>query len=273
MRRKGSFIIAPALAVALFLLAPQALAHGTQGWGRGSYGPRGGGGYPEMWSHPQMLEFMGERIGLSAEQMEKLRGVVSEGWREIQRLQGDLSAARGDFRELMGESTLKEKETLAKVEEIGRLRAEILKAVVNMRLGAEKVLTAEQREALRDFILRGHWGRRGFYGHMGPWMHGGPGYGMGPGMMGPWMHRGPGYGMGPWMMGPWMHGGPGMMGPGMMGPWMHGGPGYGMGPWMMGPWMQGGPGFRMGPWMYGPQEEPETGPWMHRGPGMMGPSR
>ncbi|MFQ6110937.1 MAG: hypothetical protein ACE5LX_02775, partial [Nitrospinota bacterium] len=125
-------------------------------------------------------------------------------------------------RALMAESTLKEKEALAKAEEIGRVRTELLKATVNMRLKAEKVLTPKQRESLREFILGGYYGRRGWYAGMGPWMQGGPcGPRMGPGMMGP-----------------------GMMGPGMMGPGMHGGPwGRGMGPWMHcepgGPWGQG----------------------------------
>ncbi len=275
MKRRGLSLVIAALGAVLFLLTPPALAHSPSGWGGGMGpwmhqapgGPWGQGGYPGLWSNPEMLKFMGEKIGLSPEQLSQLRAIVSEGQRERQKLQGDLWAARRDFREIMSESSLNEKDALAKVEEVGRLRTEILRSAVNMRLKAEKVLTPKQREALREFILRGYDGRRGWYGRMGPWMQGGP---WTPGMMRPWMYGGP--------QGPWMQGGPG--GPCMMGPWMHGGPwapGM-MRPWR--PWMYGGP---QGPWMQGGPWAPEMGPGMmgpgmHRGPGgpmgqgMMGPS-
>ena len=146
-----------------------------RGWGPGSHGKFGGGAY----------------LGLSKEQLDKMRGMRDRFYNETRDLRHDMAQKRLEMRKFFMDPKTDDATLLAKQKEMSGLRQKLQDKMAQMMIEGRKILTPEQLQKLD---------RMG----MGP---GGMGFGM---MDGPMMGHG---GSGP--MGHGMRGGCGMMGRGM----------------------------------------------------------
>lgn len=213
-------------------------------------GPQGPG--PDRGAPPQLDEKQREALRALREKQPN-EGQTAEQMRKLQ----------GQLQELLLADTPDTAKIEALKKEIVTAQTNALSARINQQLQFAKILTPEQRRAMRErrggpgaagrFGMRGRGpmaGGRGF-GFMGP-MAGGRGFGfMGPrggrgfGFMGP----GRGRGFGPL----------GRRGFGPMRRWGRPGRGFFMGPWGHGRgWM--GPGGPWGPWQQEPPQEPPPEP-------------
>jgi Spy/CpxP family protein refolding chaperone len=97
---------------------------------------------------------MADEIGLTSEQQTKLRQSRLATKRETIELGAKLRILRLELRELLQADQPDQKAVQAKVKEIGELRTKIELARINGRLAARSVLTAEQREKIKELRKR-----------------------------------------------------------------------------------------------------------------------
>ena len=132
-----------------------------RGWGPGSHGKFGGGAY----------------LGLSKEQLEKMRGMRDRFYNETRDLRYDMAQKRLEMRKLFTDPKTDDATLLAKQKEMSALRQKLQDKMAQMMIEGRRILTPEQLQKLE---------RMG----MGP---GGMGFGM---MHGPMMgHSMMGHGM------------------------------------------------------------------------------
>lgn len=97
-----------------------------------------------------------ERLGLSESQEQQLKELRLQHKRDAVRRQADLKIARLDLQELMSAPTLDERAITAKVKQLGALQSAAFEARMQARLEAQRLLTPEQRQKMRD--MRQHRG-------------------------------------------------------------------------------------------------------------------
>lgn len=123
---------------------------GRSGMGRGFGRGRGFG--------PEMLLFrerMRRELGLTEEQSKRLHQLGLEARRNSIRRRADLETKRLDLRELLRAEQPDRAAIDRAVRELAELQAAQMKAGIDLRLGAQEVLTPEQRQQLRQLRERG----------------------------------------------------------------------------------------------------------------------
>jgi Spy/CpxP family protein refolding chaperone len=130
-----------------------------------------------------MMMRAAKAIGLTDEQMNRLRGMRVAHQREMIRLRADAQIARLDLEEALRQPNAKFADVKAKVAAISALHGQMMEKKVAFRLDARQVLTPEQQQKLRELMMgraMGAWGPGA--GAMG---RGGWGGGWGQGQKGP----------------------------------------------------------------------------------------
>jgi Spy/CpxP family protein refolding chaperone len=102
-------------------------------------------------------------LGLTDEQVERLRALKVEENKANIRRRADLAVARIELEEMLGAATVDERALAAKIKAVSDMQAAAAKARLEARLALRKVLSAEQYAKLK--ALRGARGRA-----MGPRM-------------------------------------------------------------------------------------------------------
>lgn len=85
-----------------------------------------------------------EELGLSDEQVAKLRSIRTETQKALIRKQADLRVAQIELEELLQNPTAKRADLEAKAKEVQRLQSEVWLTAFRARLDAREVLTSEQ---------------------------------------------------------------------------------------------------------------------------------
>jgi len=102
------------------------------------------GGVP--WDSPRIKE----QLGLTDEQITKLKAQSFEAAKERVKMGSQVRLAEIELRQLMEASSPDEKAVAAKAKEIGDLQGRLYQARVAQRLALRKMLTAEQQQKLRE---------------------------------------------------------------------------------------------------------------------------
>ena len=103
-------------------------------------------------SFKEVLEMKGE-LGLSDEQVSKLRALGSQAEKQVIRTKADLRILEIELDDLLQENNVNVKVVDSKIEKIGDLRTEIQKTHIHARIDVQKILTSEQLKKLHE--LRG----------------------------------------------------------------------------------------------------------------------
>jgi hypothetical protein len=131
---------------------------------RGMRGPQG------MRMGAMMMR-AAQAIGLTEEQMNRLRGMRVAHQREMIRLRADAQIARLDLEEALRQPNAKFPDVKAKIAAITAIQGQMMEKHISFRMDAKGVLTAEQQEKLRGLMMgrgMGGWGPgAGMMGHGG----------------------------------------------------------------------------------------------------------
>lgn len=92
---------------------------------------------------------MRRELGLTDEQMKRLRDMGTQAQRSGIRTRADLEIKQLDLQELLSAANPDRAAIDRTIREIAELRATEMKAGIDMRLGLQSVLTPEQREKMR----------------------------------------------------------------------------------------------------------------------------
>jgi Spy/CpxP family protein refolding chaperone len=160
-----------AMAVALMLVAGLALAQTAPAADKSAAPaprmPCAMQGMPGMMGGPGMPE-------MTAEQLEKMDALRTAQLKEMLPLRTDLQVKEIELEALWRADEPDAKKIVAKVKEIGDIREKMEVARINHRFEMRKVLTPEQRKAMKKMgmgpgMMRGKMGRgmRGMRGRMG----------------------------------------------------------------------------------------------------------
>lgn len=175
-QRSYVWLTAVALATGMWLFAMPANAqpgppHGPQmGPGMGLRGGPGAGGPGEGGPRRHHMRagrpgmpgyFLGLRdeLGLTEDQVNKLETLKSETEKRTVQTRADLRVAQIELRDLLRQDDVAMNDVNPQIDKIASLRAEMLRTLVESRLNAREVLTAEQREKL-DALKHSHRPRR-----------------------------------------------------------------------------------------------------------------
>jgi Spy/CpxP family protein refolding chaperone len=126
------------------------------------------GGRPPQgpdWSPPdERLAGHLRELGLDSQQLEKLRGTLSEARRTREEIDGRLQHAFDEMRVLLEQEKPDEAAVMKQADRIGEIRTEGRKAMLRTLLSVRADLTPAQRERLNEMMRRdGPPGRPGLF--------------------------------------------------------------------------------------------------------------
>lgn len=98
---------------------------------------------------PDILPGICEKLNLNEEQKKKLDEVRLKTQKENIKLRADLQVKRLELKELIESEKTNQDEIDKKIQEIEKIRTQLLKNKVNTMLEVKKILTPEQREKLK----------------------------------------------------------------------------------------------------------------------------
>ncbi|MEW5944863.1 MAG: periplasmic heavy metal sensor [bacterium] len=139
--------LAPLLSLALIAALAIPVSARQKGGGLMGGGKGAGGDLPlQLLERPEILE----QVGITEDQLEKLRAMSLEIRKKEIRNRAELQLATIDLQELLEDDNPNVKKIDGKIEQIGALRTGIQKEKVHALLEAKKILTPEQIERLKD---------------------------------------------------------------------------------------------------------------------------
>ena len=98
---------------------------------------------------------MKDELGLSAQQVSKLRALKSQTEKQMIRTKADLEILEIELHDLLRQDKVNVKAVDSKVEKIGELRTGMQKVHIHARLDTKKVLTSEQMKKLHELRAKG----------------------------------------------------------------------------------------------------------------------
>lgn len=104
------------------------------------------GAYPRERENPKGLD-------LSPAQKEDVRKLRSEGAKQMVRMRSDLKVAHLEMRELLRDRKVDRGRLSQQIDEVSRLRADMMRAQMDQKLAMREILTDEQFAKLRDLKM------------------------------------------------------------------------------------------------------------------------
>jgi Spy/CpxP family protein refolding chaperone len=145
----GAAIAFPTIALVVVLLVrPPPPGVGFPPPGPGCGPPPGPGAGPPPPLDEEALVAMREPLGLTDEQVERIRGIAGPARRRMDGLHGELRAAERALLDALSSEDVDEALVRQRLEALGALRREMDELVVLTPLRLRAVLTPEQRERL-----------------------------------------------------------------------------------------------------------------------------
>ena len=117
-------------------------------------GPEGGPEGPQGRRPGMMMERLRSEVGLSDSQIEQLKKIHMDERKAAIRRHADLQIARIELRDLMAATSPDKAAVDAKVKQISDLQAANLRARVDGRMAARKVMTPEQLEKAKQLRMQ-----------------------------------------------------------------------------------------------------------------------
>jgi len=161
---KRWFILGTVLMLGALWFGWRGQAQGWREWGRGFGGPG------EHRMGRRLLALLGSdraktALGLTDEQAGQLRETLVKAQKSAIRIRADMAVTGIELRELLLADKPDHDTVMKKVEEISKLRGEMMKEHAEALLAAKSVLTPEQQKKIRSFIRehRGEFRRERFF--------------------------------------------------------------------------------------------------------------
>lgn len=145
----------------------RSIDRGFQRYGRHAhfeYGPRRRGFRSRVFWRLRRLAVMREVLGLTDDQVIKIKDIFSEGGKARIQARAEIRVARLEMRQLMRNDNVDRAAVDRKIKEISSLREKLMRNRIETRLKIRAVLTPEQRKkarAMTPFSFRGGFGHRG----------------------------------------------------------------------------------------------------------------
>lgn len=185
---------------AALLVPPSSFADDKHGYGHKKtphggmmgHAPKGHGMHHHMPFSPLAMK---EELGLSDEQVNALEALEAEYRKAMIKTHADIRIAEIDVAELLAQKSIDRNAIVAKIDEISKLKKQLMLFRVDTLLKLKEILTPAQYEQFRERLR--HFLEHGMGGHMhgetmGHGMMGAPGmggYGYGKEKMGGYGHR------------------------------------------------------------------------------------
>ena len=126
---------------------------GGRHW-RGRRGRRGGG-------HERIVKRMTRKLEMTDEQVKKVKSVLTDTRKKRIGLRADARVAGIELREMVSQETVDKGKVGAKVDEIAKIMADLLRARTDAALAVREVLTPEQIAKADGMLKRLLGGRKG----------------------------------------------------------------------------------------------------------------
>ena len=104
---------------------------------------------------------MTEKLELTDEQVKKVKGALTDARKKRIGLRADARVAGIELREIVSQETVDKAKIGAKVDEIAKIRGDLLRARTDAVVAVREVLTPEQIAKADDMLKRMLSGRRG----------------------------------------------------------------------------------------------------------------
>jgi Spy/CpxP family protein refolding chaperone len=195
MKRKNKWYALIALAAVLFVAGTALAAGGNK---EAKQATRGGGG-PGMGMHSGMGGGMGmgagggicmaiQRLlndsdflaytGISTTQTGKIETLINTSAKDAIRNRAEVQILQMELQELMDADSPAKTQIYAKIDQIGKLQTDSLKAMADMQIQARSILTSDQIDKAFEYIRQNKSTRgKGMGGNMGSGLGGGMGRG------------------------------------------------------------------------------------------------
>jgi Spy/CpxP family protein refolding chaperone len=156
IRNGRSLLVVPVLAAALAAFALPVLA---QGAGRGGAKPAEDPVTPSWWSSPDVIE----RLGLKPDQRKRIEEAVFRSSERLVDLRAEKEKAHLEMGRQLVADTLDDAALEKSINRTAEAQCALEKAQIALRVDIARILTREQRIALRDLVVehRGGHGPRG----------------------------------------------------------------------------------------------------------------
>lgn len=113
---------------------------------------------------PMMLARLAKAVGMTDEQINRMRGLRTAHQKEMIRMGADARIAKIELAEALRQPSPRPEDVKAKVAAVNAARGQMLEKTVNFRLEMKKVFTPEQQEKIKNLMMQrmgGGWGRGG----------------------------------------------------------------------------------------------------------------
>ncbi len=136
---------------------------GGRHW-RGRQDRRGQEGRRGRRGHEGLVKRMTRKLELTDEQVKNVKGLLTDARKKQIGLRADARVAGIELREMVSQETVDKAKVGAKVDQIAKIRGELLRARTDAALAVREVLTPEQMakaDGMLKRLLGGRKGRRG----------------------------------------------------------------------------------------------------------------
>ena len=134
---------------------------GEERGGRHWRGNRGRRGQEGRRGHEGLVKRMTRKLELTDEQVKKVKSALTDARKKGIGLRADARVAGIELREMVSQETVDKAKIGAKVDEIAKIRGELLRARTDAALAVREVLTPEQMAKADGMLMRLLGGRKG----------------------------------------------------------------------------------------------------------------
>ena len=133
---------------------------GGRHW-RGREGRRGHEGRRGRGGQGQVVKRMTKKLELTDEQVKKVKSVLTDARKKTIGLRADARVAGIELREMVSQEAVDKAKIGAKVDEIAKIRGDLLRARTDAALAVREILTPEQMAKADGMLKRLLGGRKG----------------------------------------------------------------------------------------------------------------
>ncbi len=136
------------IAIAFLIVTSLAIIVYAQPMLRGGAAGRGVCRELAFLQNPQVKE----KLELTDDQIKAIKEASEEIDKKMIELKAKLEVAKIELRSLLDADTINKSAIDAKIEELGKIKTEMLKSTINRKIVMKEILTSEQQEKIKEFI-------------------------------------------------------------------------------------------------------------------------
>ena len=111
--------------------------------------------------NPNRIDRMAEKLELSAETSQQIKDLVYEAQQKQIDTRAAAQKAQLELRQRLDQDQPDRSEVMEQIDEVSRLKTAMRKAHIGLLLDVRGLLTVDQRQGLKKFLLKKRKGRRG----------------------------------------------------------------------------------------------------------------